>query len=63
VTAFAGPADSGAAAVEGDALAANAVLFLVGLFHNMAIDALRARASRLFGAKVVDRDERAGRAV
>jgi hypothetical protein len=39
------------------ALAANAVLFLVGLFHNMAIDSLRSRARKLFGSTAVDSDE------
>jgi hypothetical protein len=57
ITAFAGPTDTAAAAAESDALAANAVLFLVGLFHNMAIDALRARARKLFGSKAVDAEE------
>ena len=51
VTAFAGaPTAAGAAGASGQALAGNAVLFLVGLFHNMAIEALRSRAQKLFGA-------------
>jgi len=51
VTAFAGaPTAAGAAGASSPALAGNAVLFLVGLFHNMAIEALRSRAQKLFGA-------------
>lgn len=53
VTAFVGTAGT-----EGTgALVGNAVLFLVGLFHNMAIEALRVRARKLFGSKAVDSDE------
>ena len=53
VTAFVGTAGT-----EGTgALVGNAVLFLVGLFHNMAIEALRVRARKLFGSKAVDADE------
>ena len=49
VTAFAGvPANS--EAVSGEALGSHAILFLVGLFHNSAIEALRKRAAKLFGA-------------
>ncbi|MEO8379354.1 MAG: hypothetical protein ABI779_06800 [Acidobacteriota bacterium] len=57
VTAFAGVPSNAAAPVEGDTLAANAVLFLAGLFHNMAIDALRSRARRLFGSSATDAAE------
>jgi hypothetical protein len=57
VTAFAGVPAAGAAPVESDALAANAVLFLAGLFHNMAIDALRSRARKLFGSAATDAAE------
>ncbi|HUR80759.1 MAG TPA: hypothetical protein VM733_08330 [Thermoanaerobaculia bacterium] len=49
VTAFAGVPKGVADTSSSGALAANAVLFLVGLFHNMAIDSLRRRASKLFG--------------
>lgn len=56
ITAFVGePAGTGGAGTG--ALAGNAVLFLVGLFHNMAIDALRARARKLFGSNAVDAEE------
>jgi len=57
VTAFAGAPSGTAATADGDALAANAVLFLAGLFHNMAIDALRKRARRLFNAPSADAEE------
>lgn len=58
VTAFAGAPEAGAAAGTGSgALAGNAVLFLVGLFHNMAIDSLRNRARKLFGSAVFDAEE------
>ncbi|HET7433593.1 MAG TPA: hypothetical protein VFN10_02650 [Thermoanaerobaculia bacterium] len=40
---------SGTSASEN--LGANSVLFLVGLFHNWAINALRTRAMKLFGAE------------
>ncbi len=56
VTAFAGAPAAGAAADSG-ALAGNAVLFLVGLFHNMAIDSLRNRARKLFGSASFDAEE------
>lgn len=39
------------------ALASNGVLFLIGLFHNSAIDMMRARAMRLFGKEGHDEDE------
>lgn len=55
VTAFAGaPATSDAASSQ--ALGSHAVLFLVGLFHNMAIDFLRDRASKLFGSTAQEED-------
>jgi hypothetical protein len=57
ITAFAGEPAAGAAGSSSQALAGNAVLFLVGLFHNMAIDSLRARARKLFGAAAMDADE------
>lgn len=58
ITAFAGaPASAGAAGASGEALAGNAVLFLVGLFHNMAIEALRNRARKLFGAAAMDAND------
>lgn len=57
VTAFAGAPASSASLTENDALAASAVLFLAGLFHNMAIDALRKRARKLFGSAAVDAEE------
>jgi len=52
VTAFAGESAQG-----GGSLAGNAVLFLAGLFNNMAIDSLRARARKLFGSTAIDSDE------
>ncbi|HEX6096451.1 MAG TPA: hypothetical protein VF432_09025 [Thermoanaerobaculia bacterium] len=57
ITAFAGEPAAGAAGSGSAALASNAVLFLVGLFHNMAIESLRARARKLFGSNAVDADE------
>jgi len=57
VTAFAGVPATGAEATTSPALGANAVLFLAGLFHNMAIDALRNRARKLFGSNASDADE------
>lgn len=57
VTAFAGVPAAGAEATTSPALGANAVLFLAGLFHNMAIDALRNRARKLFGSNASDADE------
>lgn len=50
VTAFAGAPATATAATSTNALTANAVLFLAGLFHNMAIDSLRRRAVKFFGA-------------
>lgn len=49
VTAFAGVPANGEA-VSGEALGSHAVLFLVGLFHNSAIETLRKRAAKLFGS-------------
>lgn len=57
ITVFAGAPAAGAAGSTNQALAANAVLFLVGLFHNMAIDALRTRARKLFGAASMDAND------
>lgn len=57
VTAFAGTQAGATASTDNDALAANAILFLAGLFHNMAIDALRSRARKLFGSGATDADE------
>lgn len=57
ITAFAGEPAAGAAGQGSVALASNAVLFLAGLFHNMAIESLRARARKLFGSQAVDSDE------
>jgi hypothetical protein len=58
ITAFAGEPSTAAAAGEGSAaLASNAVLFLVGLFHNMAIESLRNRARKLFGSESMDAEE------
>jgi hypothetical protein len=39
------------------ALASNGVLFLIGLFHNSAIETMRTRAMRLFGREGHDEDE------
>lgn len=52
VTAFIGESSTGTGTLVG-----NAVLFLVGLFHNMAIDSLRQRARKLFGSTAIDSDE------
>jgi hypothetical protein len=57
VTAFSGAPAGTADTSSSGALAANAVLFLVGLFHNMAIEALRKRASKLFGTNLATADE------
>lgn len=57
ITAFAGEPAAGAAGQGSVALASNAVLFLAGLFHNMAIESLRSRARKLFGSKAVDAEE------
>jgi hypothetical protein len=57
ITAFAGEPAVGAAGQGSVALASNAVLFLAGLFHNMAIESLRARARKLFGSSAVDSEE------
>ncbi|MEA2463755.1 MAG: hypothetical protein QOJ98_1502 [Acidobacteriota bacterium] len=48
ITAMAGPPDA-TPGVGGQELSSHAVLFLVGLFHNSAIEALRKRAAKLFG--------------
>ncbi|HEX2061708.1 MAG TPA: hypothetical protein VHK90_13290, partial [Thermoanaerobaculia bacterium] len=57
VTAFAGAPSGTADTSSAGALTANAVLFLIGLFHNMAIEALRKRASRLFGTNLATAEE------
>ncbi len=57
ITAFAGEPAAGAAGQGSVALASNAVLFLAGLFHNMAIESLRVRARKLFGSSAVDAEE------
>ncbi|HYC89411.1 MAG TPA: hypothetical protein VEO54_09390 [Thermoanaerobaculia bacterium] len=57
VTAFTGAPASGTEAASTGALTANAVLFLVGLFHNMAFDSLRRRASKLFGTTLATAEE------
>jgi hypothetical protein len=57
VTAFAGAPTGTADTASSTALTANAVLFLAGLFHNMAIDSLRKRASKLFGAESATAEE------
>lgn len=57
VTAFAGAPAGTADTASTGALTANAVLFLAGLFHNMAIESLRKRASKLFGSESVTAEE------
>jgi hypothetical protein len=57
VTAFAGAPTSTADTTSGTALTANAMLFLAGLFHNMAIESLRTRARSVFGRENLDADE------
>lgn len=57
VTAFAGAPTGTADTSSSGALTANTVLFLVGLFHNMAIESLRKRASKLFGTEIASADE------
>ncbi len=57
ITAFAGAPTAATAGTSSTALTANAVLFLVGLFHNMAIEALRVRARKMFGSEAVDAEE------
>ena len=56
VTAIAG-VPSTTEVVSTSALSSNAVIFLVGLFHNMAINGLRKRASKLFGSEAMDANE------
>ncbi|HEX2122578.1 MAG TPA: hypothetical protein VHL59_13140, partial [Thermoanaerobaculia bacterium] len=56
VTAFAG-VPSSPDAMSGEALGSHAVLFLVGLFHNTAIEALRKRAAKLFGTPVPEAED------
>ena len=48
ITAMAGPPDS-TPGVGAQELSSHAILFLAGLFHNSAIEALRRRAAKLFG--------------
>lgn len=55
VTMFAGVPASGDNASK-EALGSHAVLFMVGLFHNMAIESLRKRASKLFGSPEQEED-------
>lgn len=57
VTAIAGEPAAGAGGEGSAAIAGNAVLFLAGLFHNMAIDSLRSRARKLFGSAEFDAEE------
>ncbi|HVG22924.1 MAG TPA: hypothetical protein VND45_02120 [Thermoanaerobaculia bacterium] len=57
VTALTGAPSGTADTSSTGALAANAVLFLAGLFHNMAIESLRKRASKLFGSDAVTAGE------
>lgn len=56
VTAFAGVPASGEATSDA-ALGSHAVLFLVGLFHNSAIEALRKRAAKLFGTQAPEAED------
>lgn len=56
ITAFAGVPAS-ADATSGEALGSHAVLFMVGLFHNTAIEALRKRAAKLFGTPVPEAED------
>ena len=57
ITWVAGEPAAGAAGAGSAALASNAVLFMMGLFHNMAIESLRSRARKLFGSTAVDSNE------
>lgn len=57
ITWIAGEPAAGAGGHGTAAIASNAVLFMMGLFHNMAIESLRARARKLFGSTAVDSDE------
>jgi hypothetical protein len=57
VTAFAGAPSGTADTSSSGALTANAILFLAGLFHNMAIESLRSRASKLFGTSLATAEE------
>jgi hypothetical protein len=57
ITVFVGEPAAGAAGQGTAALASNAVLFMIGLFHNMAIESLRTRARKLFGSNAVDANE------
>jgi len=56
ISALVTPAHAGQQASTG-ALVSNGVLFLIGLFHNSAIDMLRTRAMKLFGRSEQDEDE------
>jgi hypothetical protein len=57
VTAFAGAPSSSAAEMSSAELTSHAVLFLVGLFHNSAIDTLRTRAQKLFGSPAPEKED------
>ncbi|HVE73008.1 MAG TPA: hypothetical protein VNI54_16700 [Thermoanaerobaculia bacterium] len=57
VTALTGVPSGTADTSSSGALAANAVLFLAGLFHNMAIESLRRRARKLFGDESLAAEE------
>lgn len=54
VSALVEPAAAGT--TSNAALASNGILFLIGLFHNSAIDMLRTRAMRIFGRAEEDDD-------
>lgn len=55
VTMFAGVPTGEATSSE--ALSSHAVLFMMGLFHNSAIEGLRKRAAKLFGSNVPEKEE------
>ena len=57
VTALTGAPAGTADTSSTGALTANAVLFLAGLFHNMAIESLRRRAQKLFGDERVSAED------
>jgi len=57
ITAIAGTPVSAASVSSNQGLASSGVLFLIGLFHNMAIEGLRKRAVKLFGNAEMETDD------
>ena len=57
VTMFAGAPTNSGDSMSNQALGSHAFLFLVGLFHNGAIEALRKRAQTLFGSAAPEKED------